>query len=370
MHRILGGIIVWCSVLVYATALFAARIYGTPPLLQYWDGSNWNTIDVSGPFYSALDKANIELAKYHDQSQLAKGFANANLYSTNAATQQGYPNYGLFAVTTGIMGGVQLPSFNPDYYDDIDKKIKDKGDIYAGAAASVAMVNVGINASFIIPGLYLNGKFGKFNSQWVYDSDDFDFNTLIIGGGVSYSLIGESGTGLFKWRGVTVGTGLVYQSTNVAYKVKLDKQTENFTDSGISGVIIVDPSFKATLDMYTLSVPFEINTAIQVLWLLNFNLGAGFDICKGNSDLVLKAAATTTVDYLSAGGIFIPKSNYIVVPGTLYIDGSTLGKKPSMVRARIMTGIGLNLGPVKIDVPVIYYLKTGGAVGVTVGFVW
>ena len=370
MQRILYGIIVWCSVFMYATASFAARIYGTPPLLRYYDGSSWNSIDVSTEFYSAIDKANIELAKYHDQSQLAKGFANANLYSTNAATQQGYPNYGLFAITTGVMGGVQLPSFNPSYYDDIDKKIKDKGDIYAGVAASVALMNIGINAGFIVPGLYLNAKFGKFNSQWVYDSDDFDFNTMIIGGGVTYSLIGESGTSLFRWRGVTVGSGLLYQSTNVAYKVDLDKKTESFSKSVVSGVIIVDPSFKATLKMYTVSVPFEINTAIQVLWLLNFNLGAGFDLCKGNSDLVLKAAATATVDYLSSGGMLIPKSNYIVVPGMLYIDGSTLGEKPALTRFRIMTGIGFNLGPVKIDIPVIYYLKTGGAVGLTVGFIW
>jgi len=173
----------------------------------------------------------------------------------------------------------------------------------------------------------------------------------------------------------------VYQTTDVAYRVKMDKVYQNFTANNVgltgenvSGNVVVDPTFDITLNMYTVSVPFEVTTAVQLLWVLNLNLGAGIDLVRGNSDLVLKAAADATVEDIAvdSGGspTPIPKDQYQVTPGNLKVDGSTLGKKPKWARARVMTGIGFNFGPVKIDIPVIYYLDTGAAVGVTAGFIW
>jgi hypothetical protein len=361
--------------ILVAPVAFAATITGTAPQLRVYISQNWHTINVETEFDNAIIDANNELAKYKDQKDLTTGFANANMYSTSAATQQGYPNYSLFAVTTGVMVGVQAPTTNIDYYTGgkMEDDIKAKGDLYAGVAGSVA-INVGINIGFLVPGLYINGKFGKFDSAWVYDNDDFSFNTFIAGVGVQYSLFDAIGTGLLRWRGLMVGSGLVYQSTKVAYKVNLDKEVVHFTDNpggqNLEGDVVVDPSFKITLDMYTLSVPLELTTAVQFLWLFNLTLGAGVDVVTGNADLVLKAAADATVDNIAVGGTPISKSDYQVTPGNLTIDGSTLGKKPSLARARVMTGVGFNLGPVKIDVPIIYYFKSGAAVGVTAGIVW
>ena len=361
--------------ILIAPVAFAATITGTAPQLSVNISGTLYPIDVSAEFNSAIDNANVELAKYKDQKDLATGFANANMYSTSAATQQGYPNYSLFAVTTGVMVGVQAPTTNIDYYTSgkIEDDIKAKGDLYAGVAGSVA-INVGINIGFLVPGLYINGKFGKFDSAWVYNNDDFSFNTFIAGVGVQYSLFDAIGTGLLRWRGLMIGSGLAYQSTKVAYKVNLDKEVVHFTDNSVnpsvSGDVVVDPSFKVTLDMYTLSVPLELTTAVQLLWLFNLTLGAGVDVVTGNADLVLKAAADATVDNIKLNSSSIPKDQYQVTPGNLTIDGSTLGKKPSLARARVMTGVGFNLGPVKIDVPIIYYFKSGAAVGVTAGIVW
>lgn len=369
---VMGGVVI-------AQPLFAATITGTAPQLQVNISGTLYPIDVSTEFNQAILDANAELAKYDDQDKLAAGFANANIYSTNAATQQGYPNYSLFAVTTGVMVGAQAPTTNVDYYTNgkIEDDIENKGDLYAGVAGSAA-VNVGINAGMIIPGLYINVKFGKFDSTWIYDDDDFSFDTMIIGGGITYSLFDEAGTGLLRWRGLTIGTGLVYQTTDVSYQVDLDSETDSFTvdpDAGgplnsVSGIVVVDPSFNITLDMYTLSVPFEINTALQFLWLFNINLGVGIDLVSGNADLELQSVSDATVKNIAYGGTPLPDDEYIVTPGKVTIDGKTLDKKPSWARARIMTGIGLNFGALKIDVPIIYYLKSGAAVGVTAGIIW
>ena len=367
---------------VIAQPLFAATITGDCPILTIPAYSITLGVigdDLYDQFMIALNDANAELAKYDDQDKLATGFANANMYSTNAATQQGYPNYSLFAITTGVMVGAQAPTTNVDYYTNgkIEDDIENKGDLYAGVAGSAA-VNVGINAGMIIPGLYINVKFGKFDSTWVYDDDDFSFDTMIIGGGITYSLFDEAGIGLLRWRGLTIGTGLVYQTTDVSYQVDLDSETNPFTvdpDGGgllnnVSGIVVVDPSFDITLDMYTLSVPFEINTAFQFLWLFNINLGVGIDLVSGNADLELQSVSDATVKNIAYNGIPLPEDEYIVTPGKVTIDGKTLDKKPSWARARIMTGIGFNFGAVKIDVPIIYYLKSGAAVGVTAGIIW
>jgi len=363
---------------VIAQPLFAATITGNCPILTIPAYSITLGVigdDLYGQFINALHDANAELAKYDDQDKLATGFANANMYSTNAATQQGYPNYSLFAITTGVMVGAQAPTTNVDYYTNgkIEDDIENKGDLYAGVAGSAA-VNVGINAGMIIPGLYINVKFGKFDSTWVYDDDDFSFDTMIIGGGITYSLFDEAGIGLLRWRGLTIGTGLVYQTTDVSYRIDLDSETNPFTvnpgPGNVTGIVVVDPSFDITLDMYTLSVPFEINTAIQLLWLFNINLGVGIDLVSGNADLELQSVSDATVKNIAYDGTPLHEDEYIVTPGKVTIDGKTLDKKPSWARARIMTGIGFNFGAVKIDVPIIYYLKSGAAVGVTAGIIW
>jgi hypothetical protein len=43
---------------------------------------------------------------------------------------------------------------------------------------------------------------------------------------------------------------------------------------------------------------------------------------------------------------------------------------PSVFNMKLMTGIGLNIGPAVIDVPVTFYLDNGYSVGVSLGFIW
>ncbi|MEJ5360985.1 MAG: hypothetical protein WHV26_02895 [Spirochaetota bacterium] len=364
-------------VILSGSQVFGATITGTAPQLTI-SGYSFSDLNdtIATEFANAITQANADLAQYKDQEQLATGFANANMYSTNAATHQGYPNYSLFAITTGVMVAAQAPTSNIDYYTGgkIEDDLEANGDLYVGVAGSVAFFNIGVNAGIFVPGLYVNVKFGKFDSAWVYDNEDFSFNTFIAGLGVNYSLIDQKGIGLARWRGIAVGTGVVYQTTDVWYKVSLDPVSQHFSDNNgsntVTGDVVVDPSFAITLDMYTVSVPFEVTTAVQLLWLLNLNLGAGIDLVTGNSDLVLKAAADATVENVAVDGNTLPKSQYEVTPGKLTIDGQTVGKKPKWARARVMTGIGFNFGPVKLDIPVIYYFDNGAAVGVTVGFIW
>ncbi|MBP9042948.1 MAG: hypothetical protein KBG49_05610, partial [Spirochaetes bacterium] len=72
-----------------------------------------------------------ELSKYAYVPELVKGFGNANIYASHAATLRGYQNYSLFAVAIGTMFSVQAPSDDPQFYKKLQDDI-DSGDVYAG----------------------------------------------------------------------------------------------------------------------------------------------------------------------------------------------------------------------------------------------
>lgn len=294
---------------------------------------------------------------YSDMPDLAKGFNNANAYAAQAGTLQGYQNYSLFAVSTGIMLGAQLPG-GLNTMKDIGSKIEDEGDLYAGLSAGLSIINVGINAKFLLPGLYLNAKFGVLPT---IKSGDFKFKSSLVGIGANYAIIEPKsvGIGLVKWRGLYAGAGIIYLSNTVDDKVSLGDETVALGGAYSSYSINSDPSFILGLHIKTVSIPLDITTAVQLLWVLNLTLGAGLDFNFGKTDIIIAQES---------------KVNLVGYPtlqdGKLIIDGSTRGKSPSIVRARITSGLGFNLGPVKLDIPVTYYLTSGFAVGITAGFVW
>lgn len=346
----------------------AASITGTAPVISTGIAELDAALSaaIGEAFDDAIAEANDTLSRYHDQDELARGFGNANAYSSQVGTFQGFQNYKRIAITSGVMLGVQAPSTDPDYYNDLDDKIKDDGDLFAGVGAAVTFFNVGINAKSIHPGLYLNFKFGSLS---IDPTDESGVSTTIIGAGANYTLMKPTpGSSLFKWRGLSVGSGLIYHTSKVTYRVELDTLTQDFQDDAgynMNGQVLIDPSVNLELKVRTLTVPFDITTSAQVLWLLNFNLGAGLDFNLGKTDILLSSDGSVTADILDNPG----EISYTVTPGTVHVDGSTKGVSPSFGRLRLMTGIGFNLGPAKIDIPIVYYLKSGASVGITAGVV-
>jgi hypothetical protein len=321
---------------------------------------------LSTQYNSAISQANTDLQKYGDQPELAKGFANANAYAAQAGTLQGYQDYDIFAITTGIMLGAQLPSSNKNYYDDLDKKIKDKGDLYAGVGVAISIINVGINAGFIYPGLYLNAKFGYFSNDSLVDN--LSVKTTLVGLGANYTWIKTSSllAGVIKWRGISFGTGFLYSYNKIDYKVEIDdiSRTDTTSYPGTTIALTLDPSIDLGVKSSSYSIPFDVTTSVRLLWFINFNLGAGIDFNFGTTDIKIKSDG-------NIGGTVTGTISYAVNPGSLTVDGSTKDKKPSWIRERITTGIGFNISVVKIDVPVIIYpFDSAIAVGLTAGVVW
>jgi hypothetical protein len=361
--------------LTCSAGIQAATIWGTAPKITYLAGLSGSDLDalnliIQTEFDKAIQEAADSIAPYHDQRQLARGFADANAFASQGATDRGYQNYSLFSVTCGVMVGGQAPSLSNKYYENFDARIKKDGDLNAGAGAGISLINVGVNAKFLLPGLYLNVKYGSADIN--VEEIDLSVSTFGITGNYILAKPRGAALGLLKWRGLSIGSGVLCNKTNATFNLKIDPITEQFVfdQSGtrVTGDIVVDPSLALGLSMETVTIPAEIVTSVRLLWILNLTLGAGIDFNFGKSDIVLGAHESTNLSNVQVNGAPAPQA--VTEPGDVTLDGSTLGTKPSSTRTRLMSGIGLNLGPLKVDVPVTYYPTNGFSGGVTVGIVW
>jgi hypothetical protein len=287
--------------------------------------------------------------------QFIKGFADASVFSSMGATQRAYGEYKLWAFTVGPMVGFSLPGSDPfnitDELENISDTLEKDHDVKFGVNIQAITGQLGINTSkFLLDRLYLGLRFGLFN---ISDIEGFDMNTLQIGAVGNYQLVRgiNIASGLFYWRGVNVGTGFIFQKTGLTYHLETGKYeaTNGYT------TYTTTPEVKFDMDIKTFVIPLEVNTSVQLLWILNLNLGAGVDIAFGTNDTTI--GAESPVYY--GGGLV----------DTIHIrGGGSMG--PTIFNPKIMTNIGLKFGPVILDVPVTYYFGNGFNVGVTLGAVW
>ena len=338
-------------------------------------------------FNKTLDDARANLAGFDEQKELAHGFGNANTYATHSGTLSGYQNYSLFAVSGGFLLGFQAPSTDFAYLSKVGDEINEKGDIYAGIGMGVSYLNLGINAGFLLPGLYLNVKYGAMQQ----DIDDFSLDFSVMGVGANYRILdSKSLAGIVKWRGVSAGTGIYVQSNKLGFQIEGEAISnpvplrENVVNSAPSGQraayeaamdslgltagnpdvnMNLTPTFEMGLDVTTVTVPLEASTAVSLLFgALNFSIGAGVDLNFGSSEVVLKGVAQAVTESPDEDRVTFSDAD-------VNFDGSS-EDGPSFVRPRITATAGLGLGPLKIDVPVLYYPASGAAFGVTVAVVW
>ena len=315
--------------------------------------SAWNT---------AVGRTQTTLDKYKEQKDLTFGFQNSGIYASQVATQNGYQGYDIFAVTIGTMYGVQLPSANPAEAKSAFDDLKSKGDMYAGAAWQLWAVQLGIKGTSIsekMPDkLYLGLKFGYTN----FSTGNYGFNTIVAGLLANYQLVKaeDVGYGSVLWRGVSAGSGLVYEKNDTTYDLKLSKITESYGAAGDN--VVIDPSIRLGVNSYAVTIPVEISTAVRILYFLNLSAGLGVDLYAGSSSIDVNGIGNTNIEGAA--------SNNIDQQGKVFVNGGTDGNKPVYGRGRVMLGLGIGAGPVFIDMPVTYYLLSGFNVGLSLTTVW
>ena len=301
-----------------------------------------------------LGLANAELDKYGNQPKLAEGFANAGTYASHAANHRGLMGYKFLVISAGTMVGLQAPASSEAGLLNALDDLETEGDLYAGAAWQVLSAQVGLNCSFLVDGLYLSVKFGKFT----IDYEELSFDSFNIGILADYQLIKpKSLFGIIKWRGLKVGSGIIMETNTTDYTLALppiEQIVPNIGGSGQSATITLDPSINLGVETSTYTIPIDIVTGIRLLWIANISVGVGADINFGSSEITLGADGITDMDLPELD--LIPGATF--TPGTITVTGGTAGEGPKFLRPRITASLGVGLGPVKLDVPLTYYFGT------------
>jgi len=363
------------------TSAFAQyiKVDGEAPIVKAAPGSSFTQTQIDDintafrtSFTTALNGLNNELKDIKAKpEEFIKAWGDAGIFASHGATQRAYGGYKTFAVTVGPMVGLRLPGSPFTIMDDLDNltdKLKEEQDIKLGFNPQMLNVNVGINTSkFLLKDLYLGLHFGFMKVDTPIEGSPFSFSNFSLGVTANYQLVAPKtlAKGLLVWRGVNVGSGFIYQGTKISYGLGLEPfKGGDFTSQGISGKIIIDPTLTLDMNINTFVIPIEVTTAVRLLWFLNIPLGVGVDLGFGKSDIRVGMKGDIYPEYSTSAGDLVTD-----IPGYLSLSAGG-DMPPSFFNFKIMTGVGLNFGPVIIDIPVTLYLDDGYSVGVSVGFIW
>jgi hypothetical protein len=311
-----------------------------------------------------------------------QAWGNSSVFSSHGATQRAYGGYDLFAFTVGSMVGLQLPSSPFDIADELDKiadKLNEERDLKLGLNPQILTGQFSFNTSkFLVNNLYLGLRFGymKLDTLPFVDADEFPFSfkSMSFGLMANYQILSQKSilAGLLLWRGLNLGAGFIYQGTEISSKVKLDPIEQEVNTSGIGDligvtpVLRIDPRIALDIKVTTYTIPLEASTSIRFLRFLNLALGAGVDLGFGTSDMKIGASGDVDITGIDKVSAIIK----VDTPGNVTVTAGG-DMSPNLFNPKLMTGLGFNIGPVIIDIPVTwYFMDDGFNVGVTLGIVW
>jgi hypothetical protein len=131
-------------------------------------------------------------------------------------------------------------------------------------------------------------NFFSYNLDRDFDDNSAEIDMLSFGFSGTYKWIDGNGSRLFGWDGVRLHTGYQYTKADINFSGKINEAV-NATSGGstISGTITGTP--KATIETSTHSIPLEISSGVNFLWIMSFYGGVGTDFnmgsAKGKGDL-------------------------------------------------------------------------------------
>ena len=357
--------------LTVSGTLFAQVVDYIPPKL---DGEHEDIDDINAELAKLFDDLAHEIREelgvmITSPEKLIGAFANSSVFASAGATQRGYAGYRALAVSAGPMLGFQLPVSPTDFIKDVDGAMDNlftDSDVALGANVQLMNAQIGINLSrFLLNGLYVGAKVGFMNLP----IEDYNFSTLSVGGMVNYQLLRRFSLPLrfIQWRGINIGTWLIYQTTTLDFDYPLETELEGGSETieVMGHVVSVDTeaNMHMKFNIRTYTIPVEVMTSIRLLWFLNLAVGAGVDIGFGSASLNVGGSMVTHFTEL-------PEDMEQERPGTVSINmGGSAG--PTAINPKIMAGVGFTLGPLFLDFPLTYYPSDNGYnFGVTVGVVF
>jgi len=332
--------------------------------------------DTKDAFDDALDELNDQLKVFKNPDKFLTAMGNSSVYASHGATTRGYSGYKLFSATIGAMVGAQLPTGIASIMDDLEgltDSLEKEGDIKLGFSPNAFNANIGLSMGILkfLPerlglikrnNLYIGLRVGYFNLPELELGDDskLNYNNFTLGFTANYQLIPSmSLAGLITWRGVNLGSGFIYNRSTLGFGITVDDIREPVTQG--ASIVLKNPTASVNLNTSTYTIPLEAVTAIKLL-IFNIPFGVGADLAFGKTSL----GAGVTADINITG---LPTGYRQDQKGNIAVNGE-LSSSPSFFNFKIMTGLGLAVGPVVVDLPITYYPENGYNFGLTIGIVF
>jgi len=371
-------------------------VTGTPPTFtsndpsvdQYIDDFNDMAAEAFEKMFGEIQGMVDDMIPpgFINSSNLLTGFGTSSVFASHGATMRAYADYKFMSISIGSLLGLKLPEGATDTFTsilsggegDLDSLMSE--DAVFGINPQFFSLHVGFNPSALIKifpeNLYLGLRLGFFGlpdlSIPLSDATaNLNFNTFTIGLTATYqlvptlNLVGET----IKWRGVSVSSGLIFQTTTLDLTVPFDPITEDIgTVAGsvdLSNLkLVIDPRAAFNMTINTFTIPIEVMTSIKLLFI-NIPFGIGFDIGFGNSSLSVGAKAGINVEDTSGEYSDLIRQDK---PGSLDIGIKSNDIAPSAFNFKIMTGLGFTFGDsFVIDIPITFYITDGFNLGFTLG---
>jgi hypothetical protein len=177
------------------------------------------------------------------------------------------------------------------------------------------------------------------------DKDEISAKLTSLGVHFSYDWIKGNNSKLFGWGGVKIHTGYEYSSSKYRFTTRINETVNSDVGSGatIDGSLTGTP--EASIDVTTHSIPIEISSSVQFLYLFSLygGLGADFNMGEAKGSGAINAQQST----LTCNGGPCNGTQTATVAPTANIDGKG---KVTPFWARAFLGVQINLPYTRIFV--------------------
>jgi len=374
---------------IYVTGKAPTFKANDPSVEQYIDEFNRLAAETFDSMFGDIQEMvdNLIPPGFIDSSNLLNGFGTSSVFASHGATMRAYADYKFMSISLGLMLGLKLPEGATDTFTsmlsggegDLDSLMSE--DAVFGINPQFFSLHAGFNPSALIKvfpeNLFLGLRLGFFGLPDLSiplseATANLNFNTFTIGLTATYqlvptaNLVGE----MIKWRGVSVSSGLIFQTTKLDLSIPFDEIEAPIGNAGdqlgqLKDLkLVIDPKALLNMNINTFTIPIEVMTSIKLLFL-NIPFGVGFDIGFGKSSLSVGAEAGIDVENMMGVSNNLIKQDQ---RGSLSIGIKNNDIAPSAFNFKIMTGLGFTFGDAfVIDIPITFYITDGFNLGLTLG---
>lgn len=242
-------------------------------------------------------------------SRLMKGMANSQAASGKGVATDYISHFDMFMLGAGVGLGADLQK-NKQYDSDLS------------GAGLMGAAQMGINLSAFTDNTFLgmnprkatlvvNGF--RFGTDRHMSGNTIKATLTSVGFMGSYRWIEGDGNRWFGWDGIRVHTGYQFSSTKLKLTTNINESI-NDTTAGATTTGTITGTPVANIDSVTQSVPLEISTGVNFLYLLSFYGGLGTDFnmgyAKGKANANTQDSTITCTGGACGGGTSIIVESY------------------------------------------------------------